>query len=217
MRHNIIAGLIVFVITAPLTAWISYVKAFNNAANEMGAGLDILNVHKTCSSLQSIIDDCQEAIQLLEQHLPQPSDETLQELREGVDEFSAALKTIKVTEYYSVAELETLASWVGFSSDKKDFLEKNIGKPKRKVEGLRELEPQLSTLAEMINTLGKQLEQEPRINRQSLTNILAKIEQEITVARTSLEDRHEAALKTLVRFGLDAERTDGGSSNVPVP
>lgn len=197
-------GVISGLITSGVVGIIAYYRTTESVASMIADGVAILDAQSTSDALGQIGESCREASAVLAERKPRPAQQIITELRSAFKELSEGIDKVKTTEYYSVDEIMKLTKATTLYSDRKKIVDSHVGKPKRTVSGLNRLKSQLAKIDELLESLDRQLAQEPTIDLDLLRQVTHEIERLASAAKASLESRQAAALQTLDK--LDRRR-----------
>ncbi len=174
-----------------------------NVSMMVADGLAILNVQDTSAALDEIVSSTGETLGALATPTTRPVDEILDRLAGELNNLKERIAKIKETEYYSVAELKQLAQEGLFSDERINVMKEWKARPKREVTGLPPVKPQLARIEELLDSLERQLRQEPRLDPEALRSGLSRIQTLAAAAKAGLESRQKATLLTLEKFGKE--------------
>ncbi len=203
---NTASGLLIAAVTGGVGYWFGQ----KNLSSEVAEGLSLLDLDTTSESLATLVSSFDRPLSLVSQRKPHPAKSSVAQLNGTLDKLSKAIDDVKTSEYYSVEELKKLANEGGYSveflpfgsaSKYEKFVQANIGKPKRMVEGLVELKPRLELVREAASSIAGQLDQESDIDANALESLLAEMKREASNTLAALRWRQSATLATLKKFG----------------
>ncbi len=164
-------------------------------------GVRILDIQQTSTALDGITETCAQLSSVMRDRPQRPADTMVAELRESFVKLEKSVKAVETTEYYTVAELKSICFGQGWSpTQEQNFLDQHIGKPKRVVTGVRQLESQLTGIAAQLEALDRQVAQEPHVDIDALRDAIASIASAARSANSSLEARQTATLQTLQKL-----------------
>lgn len=201
--RSVIIGIVTGVVSSSLVALGAYYVLRENISMMVADGLAILNVQDTSAALDEIVSSTSDTLGALATPTTRPVDEILDRLAGELNDLKERIAKVKETEYYSVAELKQLAQEGLFSDDKTNIMKEWKTRPKREVTGLPSLRPQLARIEELVDSLERQLRQEPRLDFEALRSGLSRIQTLAASAKAALESRQKATLLTLEKFGKE--------------
>ena len=204
----IIFGVISGLIAAGCVGIITYYRTTESVASMIADGVAILDAQSTSDALGQIGASCREVSAVLAERKLRPGQEIITDLRSAFKGLSESIDKVKTTEYYSVDEIMRLTKAVNLYSDRKKIVDAHVGKPKRTVAGLSQLKPQIAKIDELLESLDRQLAQEPSIDLDSVRNLTFEIERVASAAQASLESRQAATLQTLEKLDKRRKKKD---------
>lgn len=204
----IILGVISGLIAAGCVGIIAYYRTTESVASMIADGVAILDAQSTSDALGQIGASCREVSAVLAERKPRPGQEIITDLRSAFKGLSESIDKVKTTEYYSVDEIMTLTKAANLYSERKKIVDAHVGKAKRTVAGLSQLKPQIAKIDELLESLDRQLAQEPSIDLDSLRNLTFEIERVASAAQASLESRQAATLQTLEKLDKRRKKKD---------
>ncbi len=199
----VIIGIVTGVASSSLVALGAYYVLRENISMMVADGLAILNIQDTSAALDEIALTTTETLGAFATPTTRPVDEILDRLAAELNELKERISKVKQTEYYSVAELGQLAREGFVSNQRIDILKEWKDRPKREVTGLPPVKPQLAKIKELLDSLERQLRQEPRLDSEALRSGLSRIQTIAASAKAALESRQKATLLTLEKFGKE--------------
>ena len=193
----IVIGIVSGLITSGVVGIAAYYRTTESVASMIAEGVAILDAQSTSDALGQIAASCREVSAVLAERKPRPAQQLIPDLRDAFKGLSQSIDKVKTTEYYSVDEIMKLTTAAFSYSDRKAIVDSHVGKPKRTVSGLTRLKPQLAKIGELLESLDRQLAQEPSIDLDSLRKVSSEIERLASAAQASLDSRQAATLQTL--------------------
>ncbi len=160
----IMLGVISGLITAGCVGIIAFYSTTETVASMIADGVAILDAQSTSDALAEIGASCREVSAVLAERKPRPGEEIVTDLRSAFKGLSESIDKVKMTGYYSVDETMRLTKAANVYSKRKEIVDAHMGKAKRTVAGLSQLEPQIAKIDELLESLDRQLAQEPSID-----------------------------------------------------
>ncbi len=203
---SVVSGLVV----TPITGWISFRFGQRNLSTEVAEGLELLDLDSTAQSLERFLTSSDHASSLLRQRTPHPARASTVLLSDSLERLSKAIDGVSTTEFYSVQELKELArsggakseiTLFGADSSYERFIKEHINKPKRTVDGLAQVKPQLEIVRETAAKIALQLDEHSSVDIPAVETALSEMKREASAALAALNARRHATLETLKRFG----------------
>lgn len=182
---------------------IPYSWGQKSMASVLRDGVAILDAQETLDSLGRNEEDWESVNTLLAERTPRRAERIIADLRQAFADLTDRIDKVETTESYTTAEIRALAKTMSSRSGKDAFIKSHVGKTKRIVKGLSRLKPQVAKIDEMLESLDRQLAQEPSIDLAALRKVMAEIQSSERAAIASLKSKQKTALETLRRFDID--------------